>query len=327
MRHIIVGNGMAGSPRRRRCRLDPRRDHRDFGEPVPFYSRPGLMYYLMGQLKEWDLRLAHDDDFYSRLNVELVLRPRHAPPPGGGRSSSLPSGEGASLRPALLATGSVSRRLHLPGRRPRRPALPCTPSPMAGRSWRAPGGAMQAVVIGGGLLGRGVGRGVAALRPVRDLPGAGAMVLPQGPGRDPGPDRGGAEYAATEWTCYSERDAWRRVSRKRRGFFGRHREWKGISGTGRGPHHRRRAECGTGPGQRPRGRRAACSWTAGCAPVASTSSPPVTARKSQAAGRPLLEQLWYSAGPTGRGRRPRDVRRPPPLRSRTLLQLRHVFRR
>ncbi len=90
-RHLIVGNGRAGVAAAQALpRPDPRGDHRYRGAHF-FLFRPGLMYYMMGQLKEWDLRLAHDDGFYRGLGVDLVYDRATALLPGTTCLSYLPA--------------------------------------------------------------------------------------------------------------------------------------------------------------------------------------------------------------------------------------------
>ncbi len=153
MRHLIVGNGMAGvSAAQALARLDAQAEITILtDEETPHYSRPGLMYYLMGRLKEWDLRIAKDDryyrDFRATLRYDRALRV--APDVD---EVELASGGRLPFDRLLLATGSRSRRLDVPGAElaglhAMYSLLDCK------RLLEVSRRGMRAVVIGGGLLG------------------------------------------------------------------------------------------------------------------------------------------------------------------------------
>ncbi len=115
MRYVIIGNGIAGVTAAQHLHaLDPAGEITILtDEETPLYSRPGLMYYMMGTLKEWDLRVAHDT-FYQDVGAVLkygrAIRIR-----GDEQVLVLAAGEPLAYDRLLLATGSVSRRLHVPG--------------------------------------------------------------------------------------------------------------------------------------------------------------------------------------------------------------------
>lgn len=152
MGYVIVGNGMAGVTAAQGIRrLDP-----DASviivtdERAPFYSRPGLMYHMMGYLKEWDLLIAREG-FYERTGIELkygtaarVIR--------GENSLLTDSGDRIGFGRLLLATGSTSRRLDVPGADLDGIHFMYSLTD-AKRIMDVTRKGMRAVVIGGGLLG------------------------------------------------------------------------------------------------------------------------------------------------------------------------------
>jgi len=152
MRHVIVGNGMAGITAARALgRLDPgARITIVTDEATPFYSRPGLMYYMMGYLKEWDLRIARDG-FYRELGAEL----KHDTAVRISADDDvleLASGERLPFDRLLIATGSKSRRPNVPGADLDGVHFMYTLQDckrIVSRSRRG----MKAVILGGGLLG------------------------------------------------------------------------------------------------------------------------------------------------------------------------------
>ena len=152
MHSIIIGNGIAGVTAAQYLhRMAPQSQITLLtDEETPCYSRPGLMYYLMGTLKQWDLQLAHDA-FYQDMGATLQYG-RATLIRGDEQVVELESGATLQYDRLLLATGSVSRRLHVPGDdwegirsmyalRDSQPILR-----MARRG-------ATAVVVGGGLLG------------------------------------------------------------------------------------------------------------------------------------------------------------------------------
>ena len=119
-------------------------------ERMPFYSRPGLMYHMMGILKEWDLTIARGH-FYESLKIDLIYDTAKRIQP---EENTVELGSGAKLQfdRLLIATGSKSRAIGIPG------------SDLTGvhymysltdckRIMSETKKGMRAVVIGGGLLG------------------------------------------------------------------------------------------------------------------------------------------------------------------------------
>lgn len=151
--YVIVGNGTAGVTAAQNIRrLDPQSAITIVtDEPVPYYSRPGLMYYMMGSLKEWDLHIAKDEGYYRSLGVVLkydtAVRIRE-----GEDVLELASGESLPFDRLLLATGSNSRTLGVSGEDLDgvRFMYTVTQGKQIMREWRR---GMKAVVVGGGLLG------------------------------------------------------------------------------------------------------------------------------------------------------------------------------
>lgn len=115
MRYVIIGNGMAGISAAVRLRsVSPDAEivlYTD--EPYTFYSRPGLMYHMMGVEKEWDLycdrpylydkhKLELKFDKVNQLNLdrdELILS----------------DGSTEPFDKLLLAVGATPRKLGCPG--------------------------------------------------------------------------------------------------------------------------------------------------------------------------------------------------------------------
>ncbi len=120
-------------------------------EPTPFYSRPGLMYHMMGTLKEWDLRIAKDESYYrsigAALKYDTALRVSE-----NEDVLELASGESLHFDRLLLATGSNSRALDVPGSDLDgvRFMYSLTQGKQIMSECRK---GMKAVVVGGGLLG------------------------------------------------------------------------------------------------------------------------------------------------------------------------------
>ena len=151
-RYVIVGNGMAGVTAARDIySLDSDASITIItDEHSPFYSRPGLMYHMMGDLKEWDLAIARDGVYKKmerRVNYASAIKIRESE-----NAVDLNDGESVAFDRLLLATGSKSTRLDvggsdLDGIHFMYSLRDCKRIAAASRA------GMNAVVIGGGLLG------------------------------------------------------------------------------------------------------------------------------------------------------------------------------
>ena len=152
MHYIIIGNGIAGVTAAQHLRaLDPQGEIIILtDEETPFYSRPGLMYFMMGTLKEWDLRLAREtfyQDIGALLSYGRATRIRR-----DEQVLELASGDPLRYDRLLLSIGSMSRRLSVPGET--WDGLRTMYTLQDGkRILQACRRGMTAVVVGGGLLG------------------------------------------------------------------------------------------------------------------------------------------------------------------------------
>lgn len=114
-RHIIVGTGVAGISAAEAIRAaDGAAEITLVGEdPHGFYSRPGLAYYLTGELPEKQLSIYTKDD-WRRLNIRFIP---------GRATRLLPQEHRLELGPLgaltydrlLLAVGATAARLSVPG--------------------------------------------------------------------------------------------------------------------------------------------------------------------------------------------------------------------
>lgn len=161
-RVVLVGGGGAAATAARTLR---RLGHAGpiamlCGEGVPPYSRPGLMYALMGHVRPRDLAL-HSDAAWTNLGVERVAR-RATGLDIAARTAALDDGTAQPFDRLLVATGARPRRLGVPGETDAEGA----PMPGVVGFWgvgdlsaivetaqaaRAAG--RRAVVVGGGLSG------------------------------------------------------------------------------------------------------------------------------------------------------------------------------
>lgn len=152
MRYVIVGNGIAGVS----AAVGLRENSPDAeiilytDEPYTFYSRPGLMYHMMGIEKEWDL---YCDRPYLYTQNRLDLRHGKVLQISPDRDELLI--EGQSPQPfdkLLLALGAQPRKLNVPGE-----ILPgvhnFTLMSDAKAMMETARRGMRGIVIGGGLLG------------------------------------------------------------------------------------------------------------------------------------------------------------------------------
>ncbi len=130
------------------------------GEGLPPYSRPALMYALMGHVRPRETAL-HSDAVWRSLGVNLVAD-RATSLDVGARRVTLARGEALDFDRLLVATGSAARRLGVPGEDLTgvvqfwgvHDLAPIVRAADAAKDAAAEAGeAARAVVIGGGLSG------------------------------------------------------------------------------------------------------------------------------------------------------------------------------
>ncbi len=100
-RYLIIGSGVAGIAAAEAIqRHDAAGDLLLIGdEPHPFYSRPGLAYYLSGELPEKQLFLPQDHPFQRVQARAVAIQPQ-------AQRVTLDNGQTLSYERLLLATGS-----------------------------------------------------------------------------------------------------------------------------------------------------------------------------------------------------------------------------
>jgi len=105
-RYVIIGAGAAGVAAAEAIRSQDSAGEIVMlaGEPDGFYSRPGLAYYLNGEIPEKQLRPFRNEDF-KRLNLILRHDPAAALSPEE-HSIRLASGKSITYDKALIATGA-----------------------------------------------------------------------------------------------------------------------------------------------------------------------------------------------------------------------------
>lgn len=110
MRYLIIGTGVAGVAAAEAIRRqEPTAHIRLVGdEPDGFYSRPGLAYYLTGELSEKQLFLQQARAFDTVTARAVAIRPQT-------RQVQLDSGDALPYDRLLIATGSGAVPLSLPG--------------------------------------------------------------------------------------------------------------------------------------------------------------------------------------------------------------------
>ena len=150
--YLIIGNSVAANAAAARLHcLDP---HGAItmvtDEPEPYYSRCALMYYAMDHCHKRDTYLA-DPVHYRRLNARLV----HAKATAVDTQAqlvALEDGGELSYDRLLIASGSVGRRLDVPGESCAglHEFITLTDATAVVESSR---GARRALVVGGGLIG------------------------------------------------------------------------------------------------------------------------------------------------------------------------------
>jgi 3-phenylpropionate/trans-cinnamate dioxygenase ferredoxin reductase subunit len=116
-RFIIVGASLAGAKAAETLRVDGFEGEIVLigEEPVHPYERPPLSKdYLQGK-SELDKVFVHQDSFYADNRIELRLSSTVTSLDAGSKEIVLASGEHLHYDVALLATGSVPRRIAVPG--------------------------------------------------------------------------------------------------------------------------------------------------------------------------------------------------------------------
>ncbi|GAB4435875.1 MAG: FAD-dependent oxidoreductase [Anaerolineae bacterium] len=110
MRHLIIGTGVAGIAAAEAIRQsDPAAQIRLVGDdPHGFYSRPGLAYYLTGELAEQQLFLRQAKAFNITPARATAIEPQ-------ARLVRLENGDALPYDRLLIATGSSAVPLSLPG--------------------------------------------------------------------------------------------------------------------------------------------------------------------------------------------------------------------
>lgn len=109
-RYLIVGGGVAGvAAAEAIIRQDPAADLLIIGDdPANFYSRPGLAYYLTGELTEDQLALPQANSFPHLTTRVTALHPQ-------AHQLNLANGQILTYDRLLLATGSTAIRPVMPG--------------------------------------------------------------------------------------------------------------------------------------------------------------------------------------------------------------------
>lgn len=109
-RYVIVGAGVAGiAAAEAISRLDPAGEILLIGdEPHRFYSRPGLAYYLTGELPEKQLFLPQERQFRHKRSRVVAISPQ-------AHRVTLNTGDHLPYDRLLVATGSQAVPLPIPG--------------------------------------------------------------------------------------------------------------------------------------------------------------------------------------------------------------------
>ena len=108
-RYVIIGTGGAGLAAAEAIRYgDPDGSIAIFGDdPHGFYSRPGIAYYLTGEMSKKQLSLRQGECFKISLAPVTVVRPE--------AHVIVADGKEHTYDRLLLATGSVAVGLSIPG--------------------------------------------------------------------------------------------------------------------------------------------------------------------------------------------------------------------
>ena len=160
-RYVLLGSGVAAvAAAEAILAVEPQAQVWMVGEePHPFYSRPGLAYYLAGEVRQ-DFLFPHLAD---RLQGVRRLKARAVAFDIDAHEVALEDGQRLGYDRLLLATGSLAMRLNVPGAElPGIMKLDTLED--ASRMLAAGHGARRAVVIGGGITALEIVEGLRAHR-------------------------------------------------------------------------------------------------------------------------------------------------------------------
>jgi nitrite reductase (NADH) large subunit len=106
MKHVIVGNGVAGvTAAQSIVRADPSAEVHIFGaEPYPYYRRPLLWEFIAGQIEQDEL-IFRPPEWYAQRGIHLHLGVRATTLDPAAHHLTLADGSQADYDRALLATG------------------------------------------------------------------------------------------------------------------------------------------------------------------------------------------------------------------------------
>lgn len=109
MRHLIIGNGVAGTTAALTIRKFDRESEITIisEEAYPFYSRIRLIDYLADEVSEHDL-IIFKDQWYERNRIRLVLNTRVTSLAPGAKEVALSGGQKMTYDKLLIATGGTS---------------------------------------------------------------------------------------------------------------------------------------------------------------------------------------------------------------------------
>jgi NAD(P)H-nitrite reductase large subunit len=154
MKHVIIGNGIAGV-----CAAEAIREIRPDDEIVMIgdenvlpYGRPLISHVLEGCLVPEKL-LIRPPDFYRRLNITPVLGRRAAGLDINARTVMMADGAPIGFDRLLVATGADPRRLNVPGSQLANIFCLRTQADVRQQLAALGQGARRALVLGGGLVG------------------------------------------------------------------------------------------------------------------------------------------------------------------------------
>jgi len=162
MRHIIVGNGVAGITAATELARRQAGQIVIYGaEPYPYYYRPRLPYFLAGDITQEQL-VVHPDSWYESKGIEIHRGTTVARLSTGQKSIALADGTEVPYDRLLIASGAVSFVPPIEGVDKRGAfTLRTLDDAVAIRDYAAR--CQRAVVVGGGLLGLEAAKGLKGL--------------------------------------------------------------------------------------------------------------------------------------------------------------------